>query len=177
MTELDVEGLFALLASGSTASDGEPVDLLAHALQCAEILAEHAPDDIELQIAGLVHDLGTILEPDRPATHASTGAHAVRPLLGDRVAALVERHDEAKRYLVTVDAGYRGRLSPRSVETLADQGGVLDHLARTEFEASPDFDASVMLRRADDAAKVPGAVTSTLDAWRPRVEALASRRA
>lgn len=177
MTELDVEGLFALLASGSMASDGEPVDLLAHALQCADVLAEHAPHDLELQVAGLVHDLGTILEPDRPATHASTGAGAVRPLLGDRVATLVEHHDEAKRYLVTVDATYRGRLSPRSVETLTDQGGVLDDLARSEFEASPDFDACVMLRHADDAAKVPGATTAALDVWRPRVEALVSRRA
>lgn len=174
---LDVDELFATLTLGARARDGEAVNLLAHALQCAQLLAAKAPDDTELQVAGLIHDIGTTLEPDRPATHATTGARAVRALLGYRVADLVERHDEAKRYLVTVDAAYRERLSERSTETLADQGGLLDDDGRAAFEASPDFEACIALRRADDDAKVPGLATAPLSRWRPVVEALASRRA
>jgi len=172
---LSVDELFATLATGATARDRESINLLAHALQCAQLLVTQAPDDLELQIAGLVHDIGTTIAPGEPATHARTGARAVRPLLGDRVAGLVERHDEAKRYLVTVDATYRGRLSARSLETLVDQGGLLDQAGCAAFEAAPDFESHVTLRRADDDAKVPGRSTAALDTWRPTVESLVSR--
>ena len=174
MTNLGIDELFATLARGANARDGETVNLLAHALQCAQLLEASDPDDSELQIAGLVHDLGTIIEPDQPATHASTGARAVRALLGDRVADLVEHHDEAKRYLVTVDAAYRDRLSARSLETLVDQGGLLDDAGCAAFEAAPDFRALVTLRRADDDAKAPGCITVALATWRPATESLAS---
>ncbi len=172
LRSLDVDELFATLAAGATARDGETINLLAHALQCADLLAERAPGDLELQVAGLVHDIGTTIAPDQPATHAVTGADVIRSLLGTRVADLVERHDEAKRYLVTADEQYRDRLSARSVETLVAQGGILDDAGRAAFEAAPDFDAYVVLRRADDDAKVVGKPTAMLATWRPVVESL-----
>jgi predicted HD phosphohydrolase len=171
----DVDALLALLTAGRRQRDGEPVDLLAHARQCAAALAEAMPDDPQLVAAGLVHDLGTVLAPGRPATHARTGADAVRALLGTRVADLVGGHDLAKRYLVTVDARYRDRLSARSVATLRSQGGLLDPDERTAFEARPDADALVALRRADDAAKVPGLAVPELDHWRDLLEQVAAR--
>src|SRR5262249_60560818 len=70
----DVDALLATLQAGAHATDAEDVDLLAHGLQCAALLAEAAPDDPELQVAGLVHDVGTALWPDRPRTHARPGA-------------------------------------------------------------------------------------------------------
>jgi len=167
----DVDGLIETLARGASLDDGEGLDLLAHSLQCAENLAVASPDDDELQVAGLVHDLGTILEPGRPATHARTGGEAVRDLLGPRVADLVARHDVAKRYLVTTDPAYADELSAQSVATLAIQGGVLESAEVAAFEAAADFDACVTLRRADDAAKVPGRAVRGLDDWRsPLVE-------
>jgi predicted HD phosphohydrolase len=36
----------------------QSVDLVDHGLQCAELLASWFPEDIELQVAGLLHDLG-----------------------------------------------------------------------------------------------------------------------
>jgi len=173
---LDINELFTTLAAGGSTDDGETINLLAHALQCAQLLATRAPDDLELQIAGLVHDIGTTIDPGQPATHAATGARAVRALLGNRVADLVARHDEAKRYLVTIDAGYGGRLSPRSLETFVDQGGFLDDAGCAAFAAAPDFDACVALRRADDDAKVPGRPTAALATWRPTVESIVSRQ-
>jgi len=173
---LDLDQLFVLLAAGATARDGETVNLLAHALQCADVLAARAPEDLELQVAGLVHDIGTTIEPDAPATHAVTGAAAVQSLLGERIAALVAAHDQAKRYLVTVDADYRARLSDRSIETLAAQGGLLDDSARAAFEGSSHFHACVALRRADDDAKESGRATTTLGSWRARVESLTVAR-
>jgi predicted HD phosphohydrolase len=105
----DVDSLFGVLESGVAANDDEDLDLLAHGLQCAALLARVAPDDDELQVAGLVHDVGTVLWPGRPRTHAQAGAATVADLLGARVGWLVGQHDQAKRYLVTVDGDYASR--------------------------------------------------------------------
>jgi predicted HD phosphohydrolase len=170
-TIADVDALFRVL--GAHGTDAEDVDLLAHGLQCAALLADAAPDDAELQVAGLVHDVGSVLWPDRPRTHARAGAAAVQDLLGERVAWLVGHHDEAKRYLVTVDPDYTSRLSPTSVLTLEVQGGPLDAAERARLEAAPGLDDVLTLRRADDAAKVSGHAVPPLSHWRPVVEAVA----
>jgi predicted HD phosphohydrolase len=169
----DVDSLLATLESGAGATDAEDVDLLAHGLQCASLLADAAPHDRELQVAGLVHDVGTVLWPDRPRTHARAGAAAVAHLLGERVAWLVGHHDEAKRYLVTVDSDYTSRLSPTSVLTLEEQGGRLDDAERARLESAPGLDDALTLRRADDAAKVPGRDVPPLAHWRPVLDAIA----
>jgi len=168
-----VDALLGALCLGAGFDDGEEVDTLAHMLQSAALLAESAPDDLELQAAGLVHDLGWLLAADAPS-HARLGGEAVRELLGDRVAALVTGHDHAKRYLVSTDPDYRGLLSETSVATLALQGGDMDDDERTAFEASEHFESLVTLRRADDAAKVPGRSVPDLEAWRAPVEQLAA---
>jgi predicted HD phosphohydrolase len=172
-----VDELFACLAVGNRAFDGETVDLLAHGLQCAALLAAAEPGDLELQVAGLVHDLGTIVCPGQSSRHARIGADTVRPLIGDRVAALVGGHDQAKRYLVTTDASYRDCLSPRSIATLRGQGGLLDPTERAGFEQRPDFDGLLALRRADDAAKERGRAVPPLEHWRRAVDELASSHA
>lgn len=172
-TITDVDALFAVLESGTRHTDDEDVDLLAHGLQCAAILAATAADDPALQVAGLVHDVGTILWPDRPRTHALAGAAAVAPLLGDRVAWLVGRHDQAKRYLVTLDPEYRSELSPVSVRTLEAQGGLLADDEQARFGTEPGLADVLTLRRADDAAKVPGRTVPGLAHWRPIVEDVA----
>jgi len=172
-----VDELFACLAVGDRAFDGETVDLLAHGLQCAALLAAAEPGDLELQVAGLLHDVGTIVAPGQPSRHARIGAETVRPLLGDRVAALVGGHDQAKRYLVTTDASYRDRLSPRSLATLRGQGGLLDPTERAAFEQRPEFAPLLALRRADDSAKEHGRAVPSLADWRHVVDTLASARA
>lgn len=169
----DVDALFATLEAGARGTDDEDVDLLAHGLQCAALLAEVAPDDPELQVAGLVHDIGSTLWPGRPRTHARSGAAAVADLLGERVAWLVGHHDEAKRYLVTVDPEYRSRLSPTSILTLEVQGGPLGDDERARLEAAPGLADVLTLRRADDDAKVPRRAVPPLSHWRPVVDQVA----
>jgi predicted HD phosphohydrolase len=172
-----VEELFAWLESGQREFDAEPVAILDHGLQCASLLASARPDDLELHVAGLIHDLGSVLSPGHPATHAATGATAVRRLLGRRVADLVEGHDVAKRYLVTTEADYREHLTPQSRATLRVQGGLMDPDERSAFEGHWVFESLCALRRADDRAKVPGLIVPGLSFWRDRVDALTSTRA
>ena len=138
-------------------------DFKEHGLRCAYELQQRVPDDVELQVAGLVHDVAHRVTTE--AMHGLVGAEIVRPLFGDRVASLVKLHVDAKRYLVTVDPEYRSTLSPESVHTLALQGGDMDDAERTAFEAEPAADDALVLRRADEAAKVEGCAVPGLDRW------------
>lgn len=142
---------------------------LDHGLQCAAELARTAPDDLDLQVAGLVHDVGHAFGDDE--SHGRLGADAVRDVLGARVAQLVEDHVPAKRYLVAVDPDYR--LSDVSTATLALQGGPLTEAEVAELGARPGWDDALRLRRADDAAKVAGRVVPGLDAWLPVLRSVA----
>jgi predicted HD phosphohydrolase len=164
---VNVDELLALLARGATIYDEPDVDALSHALQCGERLRAEYPDDVELCVAGLVHDISDIADPTDHRDHDQRGAELVRPLLGDRVAALVGAHVAAKRYLVASDPDYS--LSVRSVETLAEQGGA----SATALADDPDLKAMLALRRADDAAKDPSLVMRDLEPWRPLLEKVA----
>jgi predicted HD phosphohydrolase len=148
------------------------VSALDHALQCAALLAHDAPDDIELQVAGLTHDVASSMHPRPSGDHAAVGAGLVRALLGDRVADLVGGHVAAKRYLVTVEPAYRRVLSEGSMTTLALQGDSMGPREIERFERSPLREDRVRLRRADDRAKVVGARVPGLDHWRPVLERL-----
>ena len=170
----DVLSLLCAVLPGTT---GEEAFLLEHSLQCAANLCALHPDDLELQVAGLLHDVGHQLVPGQPEFHDVNGARYLRPLFGDRVADLVELHVAAKRYLVAVDPEYRALLSTESVATLAAQGGAFDDDAVIEaFRRHPQADSAVALRRADEAAKVWGRQVPGLDRWVPVLESVAKGR-
>lgn len=147
---------------------------LDHALQCASELERRRPGDEGLHIAGLVHDVGHTLGAGTASNHGRVGADAIRALLGERIATLVEGHIPAKRYLVSVDPQYRSTLSPVSIETLGYQGGQLTAEEIGAFEKRAHWADAVELRRADDAAKVPGRIVAGLDHWTPALRRLAA---
>jgi predicted HD phosphohydrolase len=140
-------------------------DLLDHSLQTAHALQVTHPDDIELQIAGLVHDLGHMLPPYRDEAHADVAAAFLRPVLGHRIAELVRLHVPAKRYLVTTDSRYRHQLDQGSVVSLEHQGGDLSPEELEAFESDPLAADALTLRRADEAGKIAGADVPGLDTW------------
>ena len=170
---MSLSELVALLERlGTVASEGaDGLTELDHGLQCAQELALDRPSDVELQLAGLCHDIGHEFGPDE--RHGVLGAEAVRPLLGDRIAELVEAHVVAKRFLAATDPSYRSVLSNESRRTLAVQGGPLTPVDAAVFERVPHFNDAVRLRQADDAAKVPGRVVPGLDRWLPILRARA----
>ena len=170
---MDLTELIHLLRGLGSDPSGEADGLSAldHGLQCAWELAQRHPADVELQVAGLVHDVGHTAGGDE--VHGRLGAEMVRPALGERVAALVEAHVPAKRYLVAADPAYRGQLSSVSTGTLALQGGPLNAEEMVAFEASTHFDAAVELRRADEAAKMPGRSVPGLARWLPTLGSVA----
>lgn len=145
---------------------------LDHALQCAALLEQSHPADIELQVAGLVHDLAHPWDGPGQPRHASMGAAAVRPLFGERMAALIAGHVPAKRYLVATRPEYAALLSEDSIMTLAAQRGAMSAAEVAGFECQPHWQAMVALRIADDSAKVPGAMVPDLQHWLPAVRSL-----
>jgi predicted HD phosphohydrolase len=148
-----------------TEGDGIHHDLLDHSLQTAAVLRTSYPEDLELQLAGLVHDIGHILWPRLDEVHASVAAAFVRPVMGERIAELVRLHVPAKRYLVTTEPEYGAALDRGSIVSMERQGGAMTGPEIRDFEAEPLCADAVVLRRADEAGKVPGRSVPGLESW------------
>lgn len=152
--------------------DGEPVDQLQHALQCAWLATRAAGQDEEFVVACLLHDIARApavagIPYDGPREHhGEAGARWLTPRVGARVAWLAEQHVPAKRYLVATDSSYRAELSEVSQRTLKTQGGPMSESEVERFRAHPDWELAVELRRIDDKGKVVGLDVPGLDAYR-----------
>jgi predicted HD phosphohydrolase len=150
-----------------------PFSQLDHALQTASVLRAQAPEDQELAVAGLVHDVGHLLAGVGDVDHADAGAAAVRVALGERVAGLVGLHVAAKRYLVARQGSYGGTLAADSVASLARQGGPMPPIEQSAFERLRYARDALVLRRADESGKVEGLVVLGLGDWMPIVRRVA----
>jgi|HubBroStandDraft_1064217.scaffolds.fasta_scaffold08937_3 predicted HD phosphohydrolase len=174
LTAESVSEVLDLLIDGAEPEPNERARLtsLGHGLQCAANLKESRPADVELQVAGLLHDVGHRLAPGHPELHGVMGANFVRGLFGKRVADLVELHVDAKRYLVAVEPDYRDQLSAGSAETLVAQGEALEPEEIEAFIGREHAADAIELRRADEAAKVPGRQVPGIDDWRAVLDGL-----
>jgi len=152
--------------------DGEPVDQLQHALQCALLARCERGEDDGFVVACLLHDIARApavagIPYDGPREHhGEAGARWLAARVGARVARLAEQHVPAKRYLVAADPDYRARLSEVSVRTLSAQGGAMSDDEVSRFREDPDWEQAVSLRRIDDRGKVAGLDVPGLEAYR-----------
>jgi predicted HD phosphohydrolase len=150
--------------------DGEPVDQLQHALQCAALAREHDHDP-EFTVAALLHDIARSpavagIPYDGPSEHhGETASRWLTPRVGARVAWLAEQHVAAKRYLVATDPGYHARLTPVSARTLQAQGGPMSAREVESFRSRQDWRLALALREIDDRGKDPAAVVPGLDVY------------
>ena len=150
---------------------GEAVSQMEHALQCAH-LAEQAGESDAVVLAALLHDIGHLLAAqqhaqgnvpsDKDDLHQFVALPFLRATLPEAVLAPIALHVDAKRYLVTTEPSYGPTLSPASQRSLALQGGPFSEAQAQAFYALPHAQEAVRLRRYDDLAKVPAAVTPDL---------------
>lgn len=154
---------------GNSRYGGENVSQLQHALQAATF-AEQTNAEPALIAAALLHDIGHLLHalPEDAPDHGIDDAHEnlaaawLRDRFPDEVVEPVRLHVTAKRYLCTTDPSYLKHLSPPSMQSLQLQGGLMNSGEKTDFENSPFFQSSVLLRRWDEAAKDPNLQTPSL---------------
>jgi predicted HD phosphohydrolase len=172
---LDALEAFLDLMQRTPSAEADGISEMDHGLQCAAELRVLAPGDEELQVAGLLHDVGHHISHIRE--HDAAGRNALADIMSDRVARLVGLHVAAKRYLVTTDPSYRALLSPTSIKTLALQGGDMSPAEVAAFEAQPHWQESLLLRRADEGAKTPGRAVPTLADWLPAIRRYTRRTA
>lgn len=152
------------------------VNQLQHALQAAT-LAQRAGETPAMIVATLLHDIGHMIHGlgENPAAegvddrHEVAGADWLAQHFGVAVSEPVRLHVPAKRYLVATQPGYAQALSSDSVRSLALQGGPMSPAEIDAFDRLPFADDARRLRRFDEAAKDPQAVTPAFEAFLPLV--------
>jgi predicted HD phosphohydrolase len=140
-----------------------------HALQASSVLRAQCPDDLELAVAGLVHDSGHLLGD---AEHAEAGAMAVRAVLGERVAWLAGLHVAAKLYLVARQVTYGGTFAAdwrRFAGACAPWWAHVSGRRAGRVRGDAQRQDALLLRRADESRKVDGLEVVGLGDWMPIV--------
>ena len=151
---------------------GEPVSQLEHMSQAAALAKAEGFDD-EVILAAFFHDIGHLCAEAGEAEsmdgmgnvdHEQIGADFLLERgFSERVAALVQGHVIAKRYLTFKYPEYYNRLSDASKATLNFQGGVMTADEAADFELNPDAELIVRLRYWDDMAKEMNAPVENID--------------
>lgn len=155
---------------------GENVTEKEHALQTAAS-AETVGAEPAVVVACLLHDYGHLMhdlgegiaEEGVDAQHEELGAQFLTQHFPPEVVEPARLHVAAKRYLCTKRPEYLAGLSDASRLSLQLQGGVMTEQEVAEFEANPHYRAAIELRHHDDAGKVAGANTKSLEDYRELV--------
>lgn len=179
-SEAVVEEVFSLYEKfGDADYIGEAVTQRQHALQAAR-LAEEEGFPAEIILGALLHDVGHLAGIREggarmitrgvvlgAVNHEVIGAeYLARLRFPPAVTAFVRRHVQAKRFLVATDAGYYETLTEASRMTLEHQGGPMTEEEARSFAQDPQFDAILRMRRWDEKAKDPEAVTPPLEHYK-----------
>lgn len=161
---------------GNEDYDGEPVTQTSHMVQCAmQAMAEG--EDMELILGAFLHDVGHLLRHEQAVeemgglgavNHEGLGGEYLRRKnFSERVCAMVEKHVDAKRYLVATDPTYAEKLSEASLQTLNMwQGGPMSEAEIILFKQHPYFDDIIKVRLWDEGAKNYDMVTLPLHHFR-----------
>lgn len=152
-----------LLGAHKSSYLGEPVSQLEHALQTAD-LVRCSGGGKNLTVGGLLHDIGHIVvAEDKQGFMTAYGALKHEEIgatflmnegFSAQVYEPVRCHVAAKRYLAR-DPNYFERISPASKCSLENQGGPMEDYEARKFECNRYYQQAILLRKAEDQAKVP----------------------
>ncbi|WP_199808139.1 metal-dependent phosphohydrolase [Streptomyces sp. NRRL F-2580] len=142
---------------------GSPDD---RGLRTAALLRRSHPFDKELQLAGLLHDIGRLLRLSDGTVTVGVAAEAIRPLLGRRVARLVR-----------LSGGLGGDGAAGSRQDTASASGPGAGSGSGSSSGSgfgPDAEAVSALRHARDSAAAADLDAGVLEDWRPLLDLVAA---
>jgi 2-amino-1-hydroxyethylphosphonate dioxygenase (glycine-forming) len=155
-----IDNIFGLYEkNGSDEYVGEPVSILEHSFQAAQ-MAENEGFEEDIILAAFLHDIGHFLPNKNEMnglghiSHEVAGANFLyKNGFSKRIALLVRNHVEAKRYLTFKYPDYYEKLSDASKKTLEFQGGKMSEQEADSFEKIPMFSLFLKMREWDDKAK------------------------
>jgi len=148
---------------GQAYTINEPTTILNHSLQTAIYMRDRFDPSPTAVVTALLHDYGHIAYCGHanPPINPDTGIDDKHELIGARVLTQmgfppevtepIRLHVQAKRYLVTVDPGYK--LSHGSVLSFHLQGGKMTEQEIEKFRQHPFAFSACYLRLADDLSK------------------------
>ncbi|MFI1646646.1 metal-dependent phosphohydrolase [Streptomyces avidinii] len=125
-------------------------------LRTAALLRRSHPFDKELQLAGLLHDIGQLLRLSEGTVTVGVAAEAIRPLLGERVARLLR---------LSGTPGGEGATGARHDAEPGSEAG---------SEAEAEAEAVATLRHARDSAAAADLDAGVLEDWRPLLDLVAA---
>tara|TARA_B100000401_G_C52383485_1_gene520710 strand:- start:48 stop:617 length:570 start_codon:yes stop_codon:yes gene_type:complete len=143
---------------GNTKYFGEEVTKTEHMIQCAVAAYKNGEPDY-IVLACLLHDIGHFLAKDNMdglgvSNHGIIASEYLMKLgMNSRICYLVEKHIDAKRYLVTIDRRNYDKLSDASKKTLEFQGGRMDEEELIRMEYDDEFLNILKIRNYDDIGK------------------------
>lgn len=182
MEEIIYEVFELYTVHGSEDYIGEPVSQIEHMSQSAELALKEGFDD-EVILAAFFHDIGHICVMNGQSMdgygvhrHEKIGADYLRSKgFGEKIASLVENHVQAKRYLTFKYPGYYSALSEASKKTLEFQGGRMNAHEAHDFEKSPYFEESILMRKWDELAKETGRPIIDLELLKDKARSVLKR--
>ena len=142
----------------------------ADILRGCPMRARNRAQVITEKLVGFEDELTERFALDEDNRHQLHGARALKDLLPEKVVACVGGHVAAKRYLCTTDTAYCDKLSPTSLKSFHDQGGMMSDAELDEFRANPFFEDAVRLRRWDDTAKIADLKTEAVEHFVPLLQ-------
>jgi len=171
-----VDEIFSLYENyGAADYIGEPVSQIEHMCQAAQLAEAEGYDD-DVILASFFHDIGHLCEHIYETKqmdgygvmdHESLGGEYLREKgFSEKIARLVESHVPAKRYLTFKYPEYYNKLSDASKATLDKQGGRMDDVEATQFEADNLYLLFIKIREWDDKAKIEKVPLPSLEIYK-----------
>lgn len=156
---------------------GESVTMAEHMLQGACLAEQRGADELTVA-AALLHDIGHFtsefgtfrMDDTVDRHHEDAGAAVLEPFFPAGVIEAIRGHVAAKRYLCATDPAYLAELSAASVHSLALQGGPMSPAEVAAFARTPNLETILLVRRLDDAGKVPGMPTPGFEHYAPLLQ-------
>jgi predicted HD phosphohydrolase len=177
--EQKIDKIFKLYNDyGSVEYMGTGITHSEHALQTAYFARAQGYDNVVVAAAllhGIGHLIGLKYDFDIMGNfgikdHEKIGANWLRNIgMNETTCLLIEKHTEAKRYIVTTSPEYYNTLSESSKAILKLKGDLMSEEELEEFKNNELKQALIVLSIWDEKSKIKNKIVPSLDSYRKAI--------